>query len=527
MVGAADRRRPRPRGKRSASPAASQSPLAGPDELQRVLGSLEQAKVGAPHIVQADRPVLHAALVSVLGDADLALVELAGDVATLLERYRLDHPRDDQTSTTEIWLLPHGRGKQHFLAVRTGTVQHLLEQLVDVTKPTINAAPSVSVAPAAPDQERPQRQPLPVLLRQWTFAEAKAAAMALADGPSLRHWLPIEGEIAMRHIAGEGVPVETKLTSSPLLDWLALPATVESLQNELRQAGIPAVLTLHVCIAATLEHYQATMALDDLISAIGWDPRSTAQRETMRRKVWRWLAMFDSAQVIGRRPGRYRDPLTKQIIDLTSRDALIKITGRRDPPQPAFDNSAPPIEVTIAAGPWLDQWRANPQVLSYFGEIRRLAALPAGKTGGAWAQAIGLALHQLWREQAARASVGRAGEEKSLTVRFAPFTRRYLLTLFPPTPTVDEILGGLNPQRAQIYWREAITLLKQAGVIGSCKELGPLPERRKGWHDDWLDQPLDIRPTEETARDVARIAQGATAAKKARAARTPPPAPTS
>ena len=47
--------------------------------------------------------------------------------------------------------------------------------------------------------------------------------------------------------------METQLVSHPLLDWLGLPNTVDSLRGELRQAGLPAVLLLHVAIGAALD----------------------------------------------------------------------------------------------------------------------------------------------------------------------------------------------------------------------------------------------------------------------------------
>lgn len=107
----------------------------------------------------------------------------------------------------------------------------------------------------------------------------------------------------------------------------------------------------------------------------------------------------------GLRPGTYKDKLTNETFDLTSRDALIKITGDRPARQHAFDNSEPPIEVTWVAGPWLDRLRGNDHVLQYFGDIGKIASIPSKQPRGAWAQSIGLALNQLWRERAANAQI--------------------------------------------------------------------------------------------------------------------------
>jgi hypothetical protein len=350
----------------------------------------------------------------------------------------------------------------------------------------------------------------PIALTQQTAPEIKAAAMGIADGPKLRRWEPIEGEIALRHTV-KGATLETKLVSHPLLDWLGLPNTIESLRAELRLAGLPAVLLLHVVMGTALDslisrRLYVNVSLDDLITAIGWDPRSRRERDSQRQAIWRWIALFDAMKVIGRRPGKYRDPDTREIIDLTSNDALIRITGRRDPAQLALDDSAPPLEVSYVAGPWIEQWKGNHQVLTYFGDVRKLASIPARRPSGAWAQAIGLALQQCWRERSADADVTRVGEQSALTVRVKQFTRRELLDMFPPSPTVDDVLNGPHPKRAQSYWHEAITQLKRAKVVGFYKESEQSVEKRQGWADAWLDQMLDIRPTEDGRLAIAQIA---------------------
>ena len=138
-------------------------------------------------------------------------------------------------------------------------------------------------------------------------------------------------------------------------------------------------------------------------------------------------------------------------------------------------------------------------MLSFFKvDVRRVAAIPAGKPSGAWAQSAGLALHQKWRERA-------AAERGPGT-----FTRRELLDLFPPDPTLDDILASDTPHRARAFWRDAIGLLKQHGLLGHYREIGALEDKRQGWGDAWADQPLDLRPPAGEARDgVAEIASRA------------------
>ena len=393
----------------------------------------------------------------------------------------------------------------------------------------LRMAPPGTVPPPDADGSpvRVPTLPLPARLPQQTFQEAKTIAVGLADGPALRRWTPIEGEVAWRHAARDA-PLETKLVGTSLLGWLGLPNTLDSLRAELQGAGLPAVLLLHVVLGAALDKILAnrahvTVAIDQLVGAIGWEPRSRAERLAMRHRVWRWLALYDAMQVVGRRDGRWRDPDTGEVLDLTSRDALIRITGRRDPAQLSFDAGTPPLEVSYVAGPWLEKFRGDRRVLADFGNVRKLAAIKAGKPSGAWAQAIGLALQQRWRERAAYTRIGRVGEDKHLTIRTKPFTRRELLDLFPPSPTVDEVLDGPNPARAKSYWSEAVKLLKGGGIITHYRELEPLAPRRQGWARDWLEQPLDIRPADEDAAAIAEIAARAQA--RRRSARRRPATP--
>jgi len=358
-------------------------------------------------------------------------------------------------------------------------------------------------------------------MRQWTFQEARALTIALADGPALRYWAELPAEIALRHAIPDQ-PLQTKFAPSSLLsNWWGAPATYDGLRSELQDLGIPAVLLLHVGLGLALETAQVTIALDELVRAVGWTPRSTAERASMRQTVWRWLLVFDSMTVVGKRPGYYKDPRTGTQLELTSVDALIRITGQREATQPALDASAPPLEVTFVAGPWLDQWRGNARILHHFGDVRRLAAIPAGRPSGAWAQGIGLSLQQRWREFAAAPSTTLAttGEEHRLTVQLPrPFTRRELLSLFRAKPDFEEILGGDKPHRAKEYWNEAVAILlgkRGSGkLIGYYAELEPLPAGRQGWQAAWETQPLDIRPNLTSATDMAAIARKAANARK-------------
>ena len=89
-------------------------------------------------------------------------------------------------------------------------------------------------------------------LAQHTFPEAKTVSAGLADGPKQRGWGELEGEPSLMHRLDDDAPLATVVRGGPFLDWLGLPATAEGLREELRQAGLPAVLLLHVLIGGSL-----------------------------------------------------------------------------------------------------------------------------------------------------------------------------------------------------------------------------------------------------------------------------------
>jgi hypothetical protein len=350
---------------------------------------------------------------------------------------------------------------------------------------------------------------LPTSLAQQTFVEMRSLTIALADGHSGRRWQIKEGETALLHVV-KNQPIQVKFAAgTDLLQWWGDPKTNthDKLREELRHTGFPTVLLAHVVVGLALTQPQVTITIDDLGRLVGMEPRSRKEREEMQAYVWRSLSLLASMPVIGQRRGVYRKPGTREAIELKSEDAFISITGKRWPMQQVAGDGIPPVEVTYVAGPWLDQHRRNRQVLTDFGEVLRIASIPSGKPSGAWAQSIGLALNQRWRERAHTAAITRNGEQSLPAVRFEPFTRGDLLDLFRTEPYFQDVLNSDHPRRAQEYWRVAIDLLKSREVIGFYQELEPLPATRQGWDSAWLKQPLDIRPAREGRAAALEIAR--------------------
>jgi hypothetical protein len=360
------------------------------------------------------------------------------------------------------------------------------------------------------------RRQLPKELSQATFMEARNASIAIADGAMLRRWQVIKGEIALTHLI-EDEPLQVKFTAPEYLTLLGHATTYESLRNELQTLSPQGVLLFHISIGLALQERHATLEIDELIRLLGWSPRSRKERSEMRWTVYRWLLIFDAMTVIGKRPGKYCDPVTKEVLDLTCRSVLVKITETDfTKERAAFDHSEPPVRVTLTAGPFLEKFRGNRQVLQDFGNVLKLARLPTGKPSGAWALSIGLTLNQLWRQGAGYAQVNRANGKPNVSFKY-PFTRYRLLDMFrPDLARVEDVLGSQNPKRAQQYWDEAIELLTEHKVIGGYSELDKLPQKRMGWQGYWLkNQRLEIKPNEEGVKAVLELTRQGAKAKRA------------
>jgi len=376
-----------------------------------------------------------------------------------------------------------------------------------------------------------RRQRLPEVIPQQTSQEVRSLAVAISDGRALARWEEVLGEVALRHVIPDE-PFQIKFSpGSALLGWTKGQLAEDTLRDELRGCDLDTVLMLYEVLGMAVAQFEqgqssyVTLSLDDLISSLGWGKAAregAAERDRLRLKVWNWLLIFDSLRVIGHRPGRYRDPGTKQLLDLRSDDALIRVMGQRVSDEVRLPDGRPlPLEVTFAPGPWIERHRGNRQILSEFGNVRVLARIPSGKAAGAWARCIGMTLLQRWREGASRAELEtpQNGGAALPLVKWPPFSRRALLTgLFRAQPDVVEILNGNDPSRAREYWDQAIGFLRAEGFISIYRELGEPIGTRQGWKEQWLDAPLEIVPGEEplaAARTIMASAQRGAAKTKA------------
>jgi hypothetical protein len=336
------------------------------------------------------------------------------------------------------------------------------------------------LAEKKPSRKRPQG-PAAV----GTYPELAVLGFAAADARTGTHWAEVPGGGALVH-SRKKAGLQVRFAPSAGGDRWADPAP-GVLSDDLFAAlsangGLDTVFLAQVGAAMAIEHEHDDVSLDDMGRLIGRDPRTTKEREAMRRDLWERLKFLDGFTVWGVRKGTYRDPSTRKEMRLESRDALFLIGGTMWPEQATLDGSDVPLLVRFAAGPLLAEFRGRPDVLTSYGEYRRIAAIPGAKPSGAWARSLGLALTQRWREQASYGGVQK-------------FARRYLLTQFPPAPTVQEVLADTtHATRARGYFTQALALLKTAGVIAAYTEPDPATLPRYRWADAWLKQTVDVTP---------------------------------
>ena len=247
-----------------------------------------------------------------------------------------------------------------------------------------------------------------------------------------------------------------------------------------------------------------TVALDDIISAIGFDPRSTTQRAELRRRVWAFIKFGERAEIVGQRTGIYQDKMTGKPIETNIESAPWRIMEKEMAAQGSlFPDGDIPLRVELApSNEWM-RLLLNPSTAQFLpmGEI--LGAIAPAKPSGAWARVIGLALANLWRRKPREAL---AGELRP--------TRRELLTHYVPrTGSVEDVLNSPNPRRAVEYWAGALEILGNSGFIENSGEavLGYDAMRaaltRQDWAKEWLDGTTDLRPgvaMTETLKQISR-----------------------
>jgi hypothetical protein len=356
----------------------------------------------------------------------------------------------------------------------------------------------------AKEQKR-ESSKLPITVRQHTFQEVRNLGQAITDGATLQNWMDIPGETALRHKI-DGQPIETKLSALTAIDWWDGPATYDKLREELQKLTPEGVLLFQFALESVLLHDHATLWLDDLIKEIGWTPRSRTERDEMRWQIYYWLCLFTNFTSHGTRPGIYNDPITNEKGKIITSSSYFAITDKE-----RLEGHTTPLSVTITASKWIAAHKNDNAVLQHFGNLRKLSGLPTGQPRGEYALCIGLAVFQKWREEATRCETKKDYDKNIETVLYKPFSRFDLLNMFRPSkfPIMD-ILNSDRPKRAQTYWEEAISELKERKVIGHYKAQNDKNLPRKGWQNAWLhEKNIEIRPTGDERRAAVELSNAA------------------
>lgn len=338
-----------------------------------------------------------------------------------------------------------------------------------------------------------------------TAPEMDALERAAADGKHGHNYTADEQMGTRRHqVPGSSHFVELSLSLEEQRAGLTTQA-LESLTSAQDADSALAFLYISHVLATpnsgiVQEFAGGKIDFDDVISKIGWDPRSSAERREMHRRIYEFITFGERAHVIGRRRGAYKDKHTGELIDTELRTPLWRVLTDETPAQKSlFPQEEVPIRVDLVLSREWTKLLTSPRTAQYLPMGERLGAIPGNKASGAWARIIGLALGSFWRRN----------PRESLEGSLKP-TRRELLTRYPPkTGPVEELLASKNPRLAIDYWCGALAILVEKNLLQNSGEASiPVAEMRKqiprqGWQEAWLDERVVLMPGLDMSEAVA------------------------
>ena len=341
-----------------------------------------------------------------------------------------------------------------------------------------------------------------------TSQESAVLLMSMCDGKSGRNWNTDE-QAGTHTYYRQGLPhriqlklEETERGGDPSLGMAALEAMMHSTDAD----GTFTVLYVSRLLAPPDPLPRNALAsdwieLDDVISKIGWDPRSTKQRQEMRRRVWDYLRFCARANILGNRTGVYRDPTSGEEISTRIEGPIWSFMKEERPVQPSlWAEEEVPLRVQIAVSREWTKLTTTSSLAQFLPSGELLGSIAPDKPTGAWARVIGLALLSLWRRK----------PRETIDGTIKP-TRFELLSAHPPkVAPLEEVLNSNNPRRALDYWHGALTILVEKGVLDNSGEAAILPSQvvlpRKGWTGAWCDERVSLVPGSALKTSVERCA---------------------
>jgi hypothetical protein len=319
---------------------------------------------------------------------------------------------------------------------------------------------------------------------------------AYADAPtSSNYWRDDQDNAVIYGKPGSGGGFHSKfpLTPEEIDEGRDTAWLIDGIRGSLDPDAFFALLCAVDCLVKAPD-YRGWIDLNDLGEMIGCDPRSTADREAMRKRVFGYLEWQSRQFVVGARNVPYYDKQTRKEINTNLSAPIFTIVTRQDPAQLVMFGPGIPARVEVAI--MNEQWRAlltHPDVRQFLPLGERLGGIPPGQPSGAWARAIGVELFRFWR--------------RNSKLDRKPTRRELLLTRPLSVADPQEILDSTNPARARTYWHQAMNILAEKGLVergnkanGDITEVERTPEMqmeglpRKGWQEKWLDEQVDIRP---------------------------------
>lgn len=231
----------------------------------------------------------------------------------------------------------------------------------------------------------------------------------------------------------------------------------------------------------------AWIDLNDVIEKIGWmaEKPDAEKREKLRAQIWDYIQYGQRAVVAGRRSTPYKDPVTRREIPTQIESPVWAITDVRRPQAPGSAAPLAPVKVRVVISEQWETMLRDPLLCQWLPLGELLGTIAPHKVGGDWARIIGLSLARLARMKSREVTAG----------EYNP-TRRQLLTHYTPkTQTAEWYLESSDPKRAVKYYREALNILAEKGLIAQTGDAAPdvtpakilKPYGRKGWGAAWLD----------------------------------------
>ena len=310
--------------------------------------------------------------------------------------------------------------------------------------------------------------------------------VSMADGRTLQNW-----QRTLDMFVYENNRLRDTVVQAPFDEWEAV--FVESL---IRSLDADSVIITFGLIATLLKHGErfgfgqpVLVDIYDTAQQSGLVRNRDYREVDAMRKVWHTIKALQRFRVCYRGT-EVRDPRTKALIATVERVPLLVEVGDIVPDnsprgwqRSIWEEADTPIAVYLMLNQRWMQLLTQTDRAVYIAGGEVLAKLPPRQTAGAWARVMGLVLLQQFRWQKDKWQKG-----EPVTV-----SRRHVLTQVQPakTPPEELLTNPKNRNRAPDYWRKAVELLTQAGIL-ACRPDGDTP--CTGDWEAWLDAKLKWTP---------------------------------